>query len=192
MIYIVGGSQRTGTSMVMRALMAGGLTADFDPKRDAMNERHGDEHYKPNAGGFYELQRAQYQAIGFPRAHEGKLIKILNEGILKIAPRSPEDPYRIVFMRRDPEEMRQSWEAFFGPQAVHPGLRVSMDDILGVLHLRADCVVVSPEYRAVVAAPLAVFEYLAAQGWPIDPEAAVATIDPALCHMRREELAVGA
>ena len=108
MIYIVAGSQRTGTSMMMQALMAGGLQADFDPSRDQMNAQYGDEDYKPNAGGFYELRKDQYHAVGFPRAHEGKLIKVLNEGVLKIAPRSAGDPYRIVFMRRDAEEMRQS------------------------------------------------------------------------------------
>ena len=219
--YIVGGSQRTGTSMMMQALMAGGLEADYDPNRDRMNDQHGDEHYKPNAGGFYELRREKYQAIGFPRAHEGKLIKVLNEGILKIAPRDPADPYRIVFMRRDPEEMRQSWQAFFGPNSTHPVLRGTMgdvddwctmqpatkrdlraiewacveqrmNDIVGTLRNRVDCDVQELWYREVVMEPALVFDMLAEAGWPIDPEKATAVIDPALCHMRREELAVGA
>lgn len=195
-IYIVAGSQRTGTSMMMRALMAGGLEADYDPSRDAMNDRHGDDHYRPNDGGFYELRRDQYQASGFPRAHEGKLIKVLNEGVLKIAPRSQADRYKIVFMRRDFEEMRQSWVAFFGVGADHPGLRGDaqqrMADILGILRLRRDVDVLPLQYRDVVAAPLRTFEALAAIGWPIEPGSAAAEVRPELCHMKLEELAIGA
>ena len=196
MIYIVAGSQRTGTSMMMRALMAGGLQADYDPSRDQMNDQYGDEDYKPNAGGFYELRKDQYQAVGFPRAHEGKLIKVLNEGVLKIAPRSAEDPYRIVFMRRDAEEMRQSWQAFFGVNMTHPAADDERQDIIeGALRMRRDCDVVTVRYRDFLTGPphhSAWFSLMVYHGWPIDPATAAATIDPALCHMKREELAVGA
>ncbi len=198
-ITIVAGSQRCGTSMMMRCLIAGGLEADYDPSRDQMNARWGDAHYQPNAGGFYELRGEQYRAPDFPRAHEGRLIKVLNEGVLRIAPRQAEDPYWIVFMRRDPEEMRQSWQAFFGPRAVHPlwrhgpdGAATFLDTIEGILRMRRDCRVLRVEYRDAVDRPHVVFARLRDAGLPIDPARAAAEVDPALCHMRREELEVGA
>lgn len=194
--YIVGGSQRMGTSMMMQALMAGGLEADFDPARNALN-RNGDDHYRPNASGFCELSRPQYNALGFPRAHEGRLIKVLNEDLVRLVP----GDYRVVFMRRDLEEARQSYEAFLKPP--HPlwqwlGRRLTdaearqrLDDLEGILRARRDCRVTTLWYRDVVENPDVAFMALWRDGWPIEIASAAATVDPALCRMRREELEAG-
>ena len=57
MLYIVSGFMRTGTSMMMKALEAGGLEAAYQQSREAMRKRYADEHYDPNVGGRYELRR---------------------------------------------------------------------------------------------------------------------------------------
>ena len=51
MIFIVSGFMRTGTSMMMKCLEAGGLEAVFNPTRERMNKDFGDEHDQPNEGG---------------------------------------------------------------------------------------------------------------------------------------------
>ncbi len=53
MIYLVSGDMRTGTSMMMQALEAGGLEAVYNENRDRMNQQYGDKDYQPNGGGFY-------------------------------------------------------------------------------------------------------------------------------------------
>jgi len=96
MIYIVTGYMRSGTSMMMQALIAGGLEADYDERRERMNDNYGDKFYRPNGGGFYELSYMEYKKENFPLDHEGKLIKALRGGIDQIAPHE----YKIVMMLR--------------------------------------------------------------------------------------------
>lgn len=189
MIYVVSGFMRSGTSMMMRALEAGGLEAAFAPERDEMNERFGDEDYQPNPGGFYELNRREYREHGFPRKYEGKLIKCLWGGL----PRFVVGAYQIVFMLRDPEEIRQSFESFFN-QPAPPMLTTydeQMQDAIDLLRNRRDTTVCVLQYRDVIADPVSAFEQLLGSGWPIDVEQAAAVVDPELCRFRLEELTVG-
>ena len=71
-LYVVSGFMRTGTSMMMKALEAGGLEACYRQSREEMRLRFADEHYDPNVGGLYELEREDYREKGFPRKYEGK------------------------------------------------------------------------------------------------------------------------
>ena len=79
MIYVVSGFMRTGTSMMMKALEAGGMDASYKQSRDVMKDHYADEYYNPNIGGLYELEKQDYQKWDFPRDYEGKLIKALGE-----------------------------------------------------------------------------------------------------------------
>ena len=112
-VYIVSGYMRTGTSMMMRALEEGGMKAINKQSRDKMKNRYKDEHYDPNIGGLYELEINDYLKFDFPKKYKGKLIKMLWGGVANFAPMSS---VRIVFMLRDEEEIRQSFDAFFGRQ----------------------------------------------------------------------------
>ena len=113
-VYVVSGFMRTGTSMMMRALESGGMTACYRQSRDEMRLRFADEHYDPNIGGLYELAPKDYQDKNFPEPYKGKLIKGLNFCVprMKVMP----DGIRVVLMLRDKEEIRQSYDAFFGKQ----------------------------------------------------------------------------
>ncbi len=188
--YFVSGYMRCGTSMMMRALEAGGLNAAYSARRDGMNQQFGDEHYKPNPGGFYELEAEDYRVPDFPRAFEGRLVKCLFGGITRIVAGN----YRIIFMRRDFEEIRQSYEGFFstkcGIQDEKTFLQ-RMEAAIGILRQRRDVEVWEIWYRDVVKDPLRVFKSLKDQGWPIDPLKAAAIVDPELCRFRREELEIG-
>ena len=187
--YFVSGYMRCGTSMMMDALTAGGLSPAFNPERDRMNEVFGDEHYQPNPNGFYELSRKEYQETGFPRGYEGKLIKILFGGINRIVAGN----YKIIFMRRDFEEIRQSYEGFFGNvlQITENELIAKIEDAIGILKQRRDVDITEVWYRDVIEDPLKVFTFLKGRGWPIDPEKAAEVVNPELCRFRLENLEVG-
>lgn len=173
----------------MRALEAGGLDVLYNPDRDKMNTQYGDEHYQPNEGGFYELNRRQYQQPGFPRMHEGKLIKALFGGITRIVA----GDYRIVFMQRDFEEIRQSHQAFFSnpPHLDAEEYRERMDNAIGMLRVRRDVDLSVFQYRDVLDRPVEKFTELKERGWPIDPEKAATVVNPATCRFQLEELEVG-
>lgn len=177
---------------MMQALIAGGMPAAWSQERDRMAAARSDDHYHPNRAGLYEVPLREYQQADFPLQYAGKLIKVMAWGLDHLAVHQ----YRVVFMRRDFEEMRQSFEAFFG----HPS-RISgpeeyearMDRAEAMLRNRRDVLSVTRlDYRDVVHDPCKAFETLQADGWPIeDMQAAAGTIDPVQYRFRRELLTVG-
>ena len=177
--------------MMMKALEAGGLDAEYKQSRDEMKDRFADTQYDPNIGGLYELERQDYKADDFPRQYDGKLIKALNMGVPNMA--VMKDGIRVVFMRRDAEEIRQSYDAFFGKQLRHiDNLEPRMSNIIEQILNRKDVISFDEFwYRDVVNFPLTHFEMLAEHGWPIDPQKCAAVVDPQYCRFRLEELEVG-
>jgi hypothetical protein len=181
--------------MMMRALEAGGLEAVYAPSREDMRRKYADQDYDPNEGGLYELEREQYQALDFPRAYDGKLIKCLNMGVVTMAtmPRG----IMVIFMRRDVEEIRQSYDAFFGKQLgmLDPEtFQRRMDLTVERINNRRDVFRCTQLwYRDVVDNPLEMFTGLRDHFfcWPIDPYKAAAVVNPELCRFRREELTEG-
>jgi hypothetical protein len=93
-ITIVSGLPRSGTSMMMKMLEAGGMRPLID------NIRSADE---DNPQGYYELERVkqiEHDKAWLPEAR-GKVVKMISE-LLRHLPR--EHDYRVVFMRRKLEE----------------------------------------------------------------------------------------
>lgn len=189
MIYIVSGWMRSGTSMMMKALMNGGLTGYYDESRNKMNDNYGDEHYKPNEGGFFEPKKDDFADWDFPKMHDGKVIKVLHSGI----PKLPPFQYNMVIMRRDVEEMRQSYEGFFNnkPPKVLDRYEKLMTLLVDHADNRRDMKWTMLNYRDVVENPRAAFSSLLKNGFPIDVEKASQTVDPALYRYRKERLEVG-
>jgi hypothetical protein len=188
-IYVVGGFMRSGTSMMMCCLEAGGLEAVYNAKRDkAGGERWSDDDYHPNEGGFYELTVEEYRAPGFAERCEGKAVKLLRRGPLRM----PEGHQcRAAIMRRDSEEIRQSAQAIFSaslPRRYGDDANRMIDGVVAELETRPNWDVQEVRYRDVVEQPLQTFESL---DWPIDPAAAASVVAPSLCRYRREELHVG-
>ena len=97
-IYIVSGLPRSGTSMMMKMLDAGGITPLVD------NIRVADE---DNPKGYYEFERVkqlQKDKDWLPDA-EGKVVKIISMLLQHL----PDDySYKIIFMLRDIEEILAS------------------------------------------------------------------------------------
>lgn len=191
MLYVVSGFMRTGTSMMMKALEAGGINTSYKQSRDEMKDRYGDDHYDPNIGGLYELERNDYRKPDFPRPYDGKLIKGLNGCIpnMNVMPNG----ISVVFMRRDPEEIRQSYDAFFSKQLSSvETLNERMETIIERIKNRKDVVSFTELwYRNVVDNPYFHFSILKNEGWDIDVNSAAKVVDPNYCRFKKEELTIG-
>lgn len=157
--------------MMMESLEAGGLHAVYSKKRnEKMNNRWGEPAYLPN-DNYYELEIDDYTQGDLAERYEGKLVKCLYGGAIRLPP----GEYRIIFMRRSAEEIRASLFAFFGDDAPIHGFSnfdKAMDDIIGILRDRRSFKTVDVfNYNDVVNNPRAAFASL---DWPIDVDAAAA------------------
>jgi len=186
---------------MMNALCRSGLTALADPIREQKMRELGDKDYRPNKTGFYELDKGNANwSMDFPRMNDGYLFKYLRESPCVL----PVWDYKIVIMLRDPEEIRQSAEAFFGAEDFRFHRRWKSDRagllqyeqrmtlLIERLAIRRDCDVISLWYRDVIDDPHRSFSVLRRRGWPINVEQAASTVDPSLCRFRKELLTVGA
>jgi len=97
-IIIVSGLPRSGTSMMMQMLGAGGIDLVIDEKRPV------DEH---NSAGYFEFERVKslQQDNSWLEDHQGKAIKILFH-LLRFLPVNLS--YRIIFMRRNVDDVLKS------------------------------------------------------------------------------------
>ncbi|MDX1384822.1 MAG: sulfotransferase family protein [Thermoanaerobaculia bacterium] len=99
-VVVVSGLPRSGTSMAMKMLEAGGLEVVTDGVRTADVD---------NPKGYYEDERvkdlAKAEDRGWLRGSRGKAIKIISF-LLKDLPE--ENDYKVVFMERDLDEVLAS------------------------------------------------------------------------------------
>jgi hypothetical protein len=97
-ITIVSGLPRSGTSMMMNILTAGGIQALTD------GERSPDE---SNPRGYFELEKVKHMGRdrSFLRDAVGKAVKVVSP-LLKHLP--PEYSYRVIFMERNTHEVLAS------------------------------------------------------------------------------------
>jgi hypothetical protein len=97
-ITIVSGLPRSGTSMMMRMLDAGGMEALTDEIRKADED---------NPKGYYEFERVKQikEDTGWLPDAQGKVVKMIS-ALLVHLPRT--HTYRVIFMRRRMEEILAS------------------------------------------------------------------------------------
>ncbi len=97
-IYVVSGLPRSGTSMMMKMLEAGGLEPITDGIRSADND---------NPKGYYELEAVKRtkQDPSWVEPARGKVVKVISQ-LLQDLPAS--EHYKIVFMRRNLDEVLAS------------------------------------------------------------------------------------
>ncbi len=104
--YIVSGLERSGTSMIMQILNAGGIPTGFDDARPSDED---------NPKGYYELEGGKIinRLINktFPfEQYKGEFIKITCYG-LKFLPKAK---YKIIYSERNIEEILGSMEKMMG------------------------------------------------------------------------------
>lgn len=180
-ITIVAGLPRTGTSMMMQMLAAGGL----DPLTDGARAADRD-----NPRGYFEFTPAtklRYDKAWVPQAR-GKVVKLVAQ-LLPFLPTGQH--YRIVFMHRDLREVITSQQAMLerlgrkGAQLPPHKLAAVLDqqvgDLMKWLHRRPNMCVLHCDYSQIVADPAETARRLQAfLGTSFAPEPAAAAVDPAL------------
>ncbi len=186
-IVVVSGLPRSGTSMIMKMLEAGGLPVLTDGLRSADED---------NPKGYYEVERvkglAEEADKGWLAAARGKGVKVISY-LLKSLP--PQFNYKVVFIRREMEEVLASQRKMLArrgeAEATPPErMRALFEDDLWrasyQLKRRPEFETIELHYSAVLARPLEEARRLAAflgrRG--LDIEAMAAAVDPQLYRNR--------
>ena len=105
-ITIVSGLPRSGTSMMMQILNAGGLEILTDKKREQDNN---------NPKGYYEFEKvkglANTKDCSWVKLGVGKVIKVIAQ-LLQYLPQ--QYYYKVIFMHRDIKEVMKSQQKMLG------------------------------------------------------------------------------
>ncbi len=185
MIAIVSGLPRSGTSLMMQMLAAGGMTAVADQIRtpDVNNPR-----------GYYEWEKIK-QLPGNPALiaeAEGKLVKVVSP-LLTHLPLGHQ--YRIVFMRRPLQQIVASQTEMIrrlgngGPNASSPAiqnaLQAHLRSVAAWLALRPHIALQWVDYPDLISNPVGPARQAAAfLERDLDVETMAAQADPALFRIR--------
>lgn len=192
-IIVVSGLPRSGTSMMMKMLEAGGIPPLTDKIREAD---------KDNPKGYYEFERVKQLDkgdVGWLVESDGKVVKVIS-ALLKHLPVDHE--YRIIFMRRNMPEILASQRKMLIRRGENAD---DMDDAkMGTLfekHLQStirwidsqpNVSVLFVHYTDMLTDPVPqikrVNEFL---GSHLDETAMAAIVDPALYRNRAEQPANG-
>jgi hypothetical protein len=185
-IVVVSGLPRSGTSMIMKMLEAGGLPILTDGLRTADED---------NPKGYYEVERVKNLAreadTSWLAEARGKVIKVISY-LLKSLP--SRFNYRVVFIRREMEEVLASQRKMLTrrgeTEETQPErMRDLFEDDLWrasyQLKRRPEFETIELHYSAVLAQPLEESRRLAGfLGGGLDAEAMAAAVDPQLYRNR--------
>ena len=169
-VYVVAGFRRSGTTMLMQALEAGGVRVDIAPA-GAPDREYYELSHDQRAHGWPDYEHPERTELPyterFPVAHKGRAIKCLSGMAQYLAPIPA--GYVVVFIHRSPDAISRS-------AAVKWGYGFRADDIarsvaadLLVWRDRTDCPVtlVELDYDDVLRDPIAAMQQLQAAGFPI-------------------------
>jgi hypothetical protein len=181
MMYFVGGHPRTGTSMMMKCLGEGGLRLIYDRLRNQkIIKKLSTPEYKINEE-LYELHRDDYDHPRFREWCTNGVVKIPGPEITKYVQQGD----KVVFMRRDYDEVRASCEKMTDFPVLERDVYLSEQArIVETLRARG-CIVLSVNYHKVLDDPLYVFNTATMFGWPIDPEKAASAVDHEQYRIRK-------
>lgn len=181
MIYLVSNVHRSGSSMLMRCLEAGGLTPVFNKQADSMN-KSAPLGYIPNPNGFYQF--TNIISNRFIHLYENKLIKCPIRYLLKL----PEGEYKLAFIKRNPKEIRASmkkWTPYqsWGKDEVLTYLyNEYVDEVLFQISKRKDIDITVLNYFDIVIDPVGELSKLSF--WNIDVNKAALVVDESLYRLR--------
>ena len=188
-VTIVSGLPRSGTSMMMKMLEAGGVLPLTDEIRTAD---------KDNPKGYYEFERVKKMPDGdkaWMVEAEGKSVKVIS-ALLEHLP--PEYTYKIIFMRRSMDEILASQKKMLIRQG-RPTDKVSDEDLAKMYekHLtkvqtwlgsQANIAALDVDYNLLLENPRPYLEQIQkflGKGLNIDNMGNI--IDPQLYRQRREQ-----
>jgi hypothetical protein len=183
-IVTVSGLPRSGTSMMMQALQAGGTPVLTDQRRPPDDD---------NPRGYLEFEPAKkiaHDQSWLPQA-QGKAVKVVS-ALLRHLP--PEYQYKIIFMRRPLNEVLASQQAMLrrrgaqgGPDdaAVAPILARHLTEVTAWIARQPNMSVLYIDYHDVLRAPAQ--ELARVRGFlgsGLDLEAMVSVVDERLYRQR--------
>ena len=185
MITIVSGLPRSGTSLMMQMLDAGGLPILSDGERKADTD---------NLKGYLEWERIKQlpKDPNLIAEAEGKVVKVISQLILSL-PSGYE--YRVVLMQRPLPEVLKSQEEMLrrrgnadsnsGTSAIEEAFQRHLIEVNRWLAGKANVEVSRVHYHRVLREPKAVAGEIAAfLGVPLDIEAMVRQVDGSLYRHR--------
>lgn len=185
-LTVVSGLPRSGTSLMMQMLDAGGLPLLTDGVR-------GPDVDNPRGYFEYEPVKRMERDCDWIEAARGKGVKVIS-ALLRSLP--PGLPYQVLFMRRRIDEVLASQRAMLGRTGLEaPGFE---DDALSAsferelvrlgdwLAARENFRVLEVDYAALVASPRASVEGVVRfLGRSLDATRMAAAVDPALYRQRK-------
>ena len=183
--YIASGIERSGTSLLMQILEAGGVPMAYDTASRPPDDN--------NPRGYFELEGGKIISRlmngAFPLAeHRGRFIKITAFGLKFLPP----GKYRIIYTERNIEEVLDSMEKMAKLQDQNreetKASFIKLNDMIkGLITKRGDIEVLFVNYNKIVADPKAEIREIA--GFlgqkDIDQAAMVAAVDAKLYRKRR-------
>jgi len=186
-VVVVSGLPRSGTSMMMKMLEAGGLEPLTDGIRKADND---------NPRGYYEFERVKKlkEDKAWLSEARGRVVKIISQLLLELP---GEYEYRIIFVRRDMDEILDSQmkmmtrrgtvkEGGASPEKMRDLLLRHLDQIFAWLDQQKQMKYVTVNYNEILADPTdAIARINTLLDGELDTEAMSKTVDPALYRQRR-------
>jgi len=166
----------------------------YQPGQERIGEK-AEGGYLPNPSGLLEVGQWYYMNAEFLRQiPDESVVKILYDGI----PNLPQGDYVVVFMERDPDEIRASCDRVdrhlrqvgvvenpardYVFDCFRPYRQEDIDHVLGICEARDDIHLIRVQYRDLVDDPVSTLSRLASTPLgrpllPIDPERAAEIID---------------
>lgn len=187
-VTIVSGLPRSGTSLMMQMLQAGGMKLLTDERRAADQN---------NPRGYFEYEAVKRSStdVSWLELAGGRAVKVIHL-LLRHLPADRQ--YRVIFMVRDMQEVIASQRAMLKAGG-RTGARIPDDKLAGVfeqqlvevrqwLAERRDFGGLYVNYRDVLANPSAAAQNISRfLGGRLDVSAMASVVDLALYHQRRSE-----
>ena len=190
-IVIVSGLPRSGTSMMMKMLEAGGVPPLTDEQREADDD---------NPKGYYEFERVKQMDkgdFGWVVDARGKVVKVIS-ALLKYLPK--EEHYQVVFLRRHMSEILASQRKMLIRRGEDPDkvdeeqmamlFERHVQQVEQWLKQQPNIETLYVHYSDVMADPLAEISRISRfLGRDMDIEAMATVVDPNLYRNRQKEAA---
>lgn len=184
-VTIVSGLPRSGTSMMMRMLEAGGISPVVDGERKANAD---------NPMGYYEFEpvKALKEDSSWVADSTGHAVKV----IYKLVYDLPNNvPYRIVFMQRDIEEVLSSQEKMMRRDGLDPDtigrdllynlFQTDVMDFRRWAEVQGNIQIMYADYRRMVDEPEEMSRHIAEfLNQDLDIQAMASVVDPDLYRNR--------
>jgi hypothetical protein len=183
-IIIVSGLPRSGTSLMMQMLAAGGVEVVTDHVRTPDTD---------NPRGYYEFERVKkikQDASWLPEAR-GKAVKMVSQLLYDLP---PSEKYRIIFLERDLDEVLVSQEKMLErlgrPAAPREAMKrsflVHLERLKEWLRRRPDVEVLRVAYHDLLERPVKEAERVSGfLGGAADAERMAGAVDPSLYRNRK-------